>query len=269
MQVQENKQEAVGLSAVFSAFQQIDKFWMPDDYHHGKIALRDLMLNHVHPRWKSEHLETKHAVPGDKIYTHKSSNFEITALSPLEKDVWKVNFDIYRAKSKGTRAGSANRLSIVLHIKYNQTYALLGSDAEKVTWQVIADSPYLPMEGEQKIDIFKVPHHGSIDAWDKGKLSPLLNQNQFTAIVSAAGDKRTSPAKEVLCDLTELGGSIYCTGRSVHCSPRNFVDRDCCGHIVVKVDENNEIMISMQKEGRETGVGYCSDTYRKSSGASC
>jgi beta-lactamase superfamily II metal-dependent hydrolase len=160
----------LGLSAVFSAFQQIDKFWMPDDYHHGKIALRKLMLDHVHPRWKSEHLEAKHAVPGKKIYTHKSSNFEITALSPLEKDVWKVNFDIYRAKSKGTRAGSANRLSIVLHIKYNQTYALLGSDAEKVTWQVIADSPYLPMEGEQKIDIFKVPHHGSKDAWDKGKL---------------------------------------------------------------------------------------------------
>ncbi|HKZ55068.1 MAG TPA: MBL fold metallo-hydrolase [Anaerolineales bacterium] len=259
----------LGLHAVLEQFSEVDAFWMPDEWDRGKAALRDLLLHHIHPRVKLRRLRAHYARAKDRLYSLPGHRFDAIALSPVDHDRWMAHRALDQARLRARAAPSANRLSLVLLIRYGAVNLLLGSDAEISTWKVIADSLRETSSDEREAHIIKIPHHGSRDSWDASVMSILLRHDQFIAVVSAQGNRRTSPAREVLCELTDLGAEVYCTGRSLHCVPGWVPGTECCGHVQVTIDDGGGINTQTEGAGRQSGTGYCNIVYRKATQARC
>jgi beta-lactamase superfamily II metal-dependent hydrolase len=259
----------LGLLEVFASFQRIDEFWMPEEYSVGKIALVELLNDHVYPRFKSKTLIPHYTYPGRTIYQLNTHKLKVTALSPFDEARWMAHRRIDRAMLSRKRINPANRISIVLFIRYNETNVILGADAEIVTWRKIISEPPEGIPSDWKAHVFKIPHHGSVDSWDKATMASILQKEGTIALISSSGNRSTMPNRDVLCGLTDLQALTYCTGRSVHCTPGRDPGMDCCGHIVVTISEENSISVAAQDTWRKVGVGYCDIQHRKASGVQC
>ena len=74
---------------------------------------------------------------------------------------------------------SPNNVAVALWVKVKDIALLLGSDLERIGWVEILQDKDRP---NGKASVFKVPHHGSKNAYKPGVWKQMLNPNPFAVI---------------------------------------------------------------------------------------
>ena len=102
--------------------------------------------------------------------------------------VWKISqlelselIKSYRPSKRSIPEKSANEKSIVLLLKYKEYSTLLGADLEvnyidDEGWHDIVNNSQVPMK---KSLVYKIPHHGSENGYDKDIFETLVENNAY------------------------------------------------------------------------------------------
>lgn len=153
------------------------------------------------------------------------SDAKIVALSPLDHSITTALVEISNLIPKANteiRVNSninPNHFAIVLWISIGDIHILLGSDLEerahpKGAWSVIANNGNRP---NAKADIFKVPHHGSKNAYCNLVYDKMLTNNHLSVLtpfthgkVSLPNDSDIKRLKEEKCSGVYLACRFSC-----------------------------------------------------------
>ncbi len=147
---------------------------------------------------------------GDRLVLNKYTSIDV--LSPKKEDIKKLS--------------NENNLSLVLKLKYFDTSILLTGDMEK-------EVEYELINKLGRIDIIKVPHHGSNTSSSEDLLQVL--QPRYGIIQVGRNNFHGHPNKEVIARYGMVNTKIYRTDNN--------------GMIKIKLDRNKLSIIPFIKEG--------------------
>ena len=85
-----------------------------------------------------------------------------------------------------------NNLSIVLWVRMGDVVALLGADLERSGWIKILESCERPKE---KASVFKIPHHGSLNAYQPGVWRQMLDPKPVAVLTPWRRGGKSLPQK--------------------------------------------------------------------------
>jgi beta-lactamase superfamily II metal-dependent hydrolase len=149
-----------------------------------------------------------HAVQDKTIFSHSDNGItsQVITLSPSEQIIEDYDNEIsvlmteYAATNRKIIDISPNDKSVVVLIKINEYRILLGSDLEvnadkKKGWYAILDD--CQSLDDKKAKIFKIPHHGSENGYDKRIWEELVDINAISGITPFNRGKGL-PTKEML-----------------------------------------------------------------------
>ncbi|MBF0121079.1 MAG: hypothetical protein HQK79_19790 [Desulfobacterales bacterium] len=162
----------------------------------------DTMLNRkeISGEYKCKWVSNDSILYNEKIET-KGSDAKIVALSPLDHSITTALVEISNLIPKANtqiRVNSSinpNHFAIVLWISIGDIHILLGSDLEerahpKGAWSVIANNGTRPND---MADIFKVPHHGSQNAYCNLVYEKMLTDNHLSLLTPFTHGKVALP----------------------------------------------------------------------------
>jgi hypothetical protein len=145
---------------------------------------------------------------------------EVFALSPSSETMMRGLYEIAELLPKaGTPKRAAvnvgpNDTSLVVSVRLGSAIALLGSDLENgvaspgTGWAAILTTTARPSAPSQ---VFKVPHHGSENAYHPGQWSSLLTSNAFAIMTPYASGRKSLPSEEDIARLKAHTKHVYCT----------------------------------------------------------
>lgn len=145
---------------------------------------------------------------------YEKDNIGIKALSPQDSEVWNYISDLNKKlfdSGVGYDIPDNNELSIALLLKYQEKGILLGSDLENgknpnTCWKGIVDN-----YTDVKSDIFKIPHHGSVNAHNKDVWDAMLDS--FPISILTTFNKSTKlPTEEDVKRILNLSRELYVVG---------------------------------------------------------
>jgi beta-lactamase superfamily II metal-dependent hydrolase len=162
----------------------------------------------------------KWAIADRSLYEDQARNIEVRSLSP--SDAAKT-LALQELAALMPRAGmpkrrtvvrTPNENAVVLWIRSSGRHVLLGADLETsansaVGWTAIIDST---RSAAGRADIFKVPHHSSLNADDPRVWSDLLVADPVAAVSQFASGTKPLPSKEDVKRLMARTPHLYCTG---------------------------------------------------------
>jgi beta-lactamase superfamily II metal-dependent hydrolase len=135
----------------------------------------------------------------------------ITCLSPAHDDIQlyqeKVHLDA--ANNEQEASQSANILSTILKVSFNNHHFLLTSDAEKSNFQGVLDRDAKHIK-QKRFHICQMPHHGSFknlnnDFW---KVVEIVDPQHA---IASAGNGYKHPSLKVLEHFHSAGYKVHCT----------------------------------------------------------
>ena len=165
-----------------------------------------------------------------KCETMRGVECTVTALSPSDASVLKAKQDIISLVDKylaGPKRNivvrNPNHNAIVLWVKIGNHNVLLGSDLEETKdpgtgWTVIL-SDFNP--GEEKADVYKVSHHGSITGDNDQVWEQLLSDNPRAVLTPFVNGRTQLPLER---DIVRIKSKTkYCYSTSItHLKHRKF-----------------------------------------------
>jgi beta-lactamase superfamily II metal-dependent hydrolase len=155
-----------------------------------------------------------------------ASDIVVWSLSPFgdASQTYRDKISVYSVDDithspEGIKSIDHQMLSSVLAIKFHEHIILLGSDADKETWNNISNDSRLSQLMANKMNQFKVcyvkvPHHGSKSSLVDGLWSSLCISGTTIAAISADGIE--NPHNDTLSALVEAGAITFCT--NIQCS---------------------------------------------------
>jgi len=148
--------------------------------------------------------KTVHLVGPDRLIGRRSGSeglppFEIYSLGPSDKAVLQAISAVGQlAMSDGVRRlypawPAANLTSIALLVRFDATSIILGADLEsdEVGWPAVLGSSLVD---SISADLFKVPHHGSSDAYLKEVWEDLFAQSPVAAVTPYRSGRASLPS---------------------------------------------------------------------------
>jgi len=168
----------------------------------------------------------KFAVADRRIWksTFKDNNENIImtnlySLSPCDEAILSAKLEIkkyiplLKEYPKSIPSISPNQTSVVLWLSFNDICILLGSDLEEKNnpnkgWSVIIDSNTRP---DGKADIYKVAHHGSINAFHPGIWKELLTEHPIAVLTPFSKGKKI-PDSEGIKKICSNTSNAFITG---------------------------------------------------------
>lgn len=130
---------------------------------------------------------------GDSIFV---DDLHIYVVWPSKEELWEQNLGL-------------NSLSTALFIDYFDFEALLLSDIEKDAQDKIDLFEYMPLV-QGRVDVLKIPHHGSKDALNKDFFNKVNPKN---VVLSVGKNSYGHPAKETMDFLKSKDTKIYRTDK--------------------------------------------------------
>jgi hypothetical protein len=152
--------------------------------------------------------------------TNDAPACEVVALSPSSATLSRGLHEIASLLPKlgeSRRAAVSvepNETSLVLCVRFGNALCLLGADLENgsgsnVGWEAVLKTVALPAE---RVHVFKVPHHGSENAYHSGVWTgALLPQDPIAIVTPFARGRKTLPAPEDLARMKQHTKRLYCT----------------------------------------------------------
>ncbi len=147
----------------------------------------------------------------------------ITALSPSDYAIYLSNFQIakqipeLKTEKRRLLSITPNQAAVVLWIRINHIAILLGSDLESSSdensgWLAILQSPMRP---EGKADVFKVPHHGSVNGdhpriWDE-----MVSDDAIIALTPFHHGKTKLPTETDIQRICEKRSDCFITATNL------------------------------------------------------
>jgi hypothetical protein len=168
-------------------------------------------VNYLPPKFASAHLP----LDAFKVGTR---DVEVTALSPSPQDDWnaKESFAGYFVPVDEPATGLSpidqNHASVVLSIKIDQEFLLLGADLERTNspltgWNAIVASRMRP---QRHSSLFKIPHHGSANAQSDDVWRRMLVPSPAAVVTPYTSSGL--PRDDGIEWLLERSGTVYATG---------------------------------------------------------
>ena len=160
----------------------------------------------------------KLASQGDRFFAREAPNkIEAFALSPQDKDLIDYIESILLPDEKDSKYifPQDNNLSIVILIKFDGTGILLGSDlenksSEECGWKAILTSYD---HDATKSSIYKIPHHGSINAHNDDVWDKLLIERPCS-VVSVFNKTTKLPTENDISRIIGKSGSLFVVGKA-------------------------------------------------------
>ncbi|MEE4359744.1 MAG: MBL fold metallo-hydrolase [Desulfococcaceae bacterium] len=173
------------------------------------------ILETVLKKKSSGEFRVKWASADKPLYSKKINDelpiFNMISLSPLDHSITSASIEMAKKISASNTeitvqsATNPNHFAIVLWVSIGDTHILLGSDLEerahpKGAWTVIANN-----ENRHGLmaDVFKVPHHGSENAYCKHVYDNMLTDKHLSVLTPFTWGKVTLPGEADIARLKE------------------------------------------------------------------
>lgn len=162
------------------------------------------------PMWASE----------GRVLLHRDAPMpaSVLALSPSDRAMT----DAHRDVSALVAAGELGRVprppidaaAVALWVDVGDASLLLGSDLTDSTsgrrgWQAVIDSAARPVG--RKAEIFKIPHHGAADGFNRRVWDEMVAPNAHAVVSPWAIGAKVLPSEEDLVRLSEVTSQIHVT----------------------------------------------------------
>lgn len=155
---------------------------------------------------------------------------EVWALSPSSQTQTRSLLDIAELLPKPGEQRRAvvnvepNDTALVISVRFGQAQAVLGSDLESGTspgtgWSAVLTTTARPAA---PVHTFKVPHHGSQNAYHSGQWSNLLAPDAFAVVTPYSTGRKPLPTDADLARLKGHTQHVYCT--APHAGKASFAD---------------------------------------------
>lgn len=158
----------------------------------SEVNIKEIYASYIPKNNEIIQILVEHNIPitvlryGDVIYLDNNTNIKI---------IW---------PSKGTNINySSNNMSLVSLMKYKNYNILFTGDIEKEVESIIGEKI------DRKIDILKVPHHGSNTSSTEQFLEKIMPKHSVISV--GRGNFYGHPKKDVLARLEKVGSSIHRT----------------------------------------------------------
>ncbi|NIG36080.1 hypothetical protein F3J42_19605 [Pantoea sp. Ap-959] len=226
----------------------------PDDKFSGTREISKIM-SHFGALHKAGRL--KYAL-ADRCLYKNHDGLEVISLSPCDQDIAEsnVNFDNLRKIGNNVPGNTnsaplinPNNYSVVLRV-YNphiQHELLLGADLEVrkgAGWEAVCDCVLSPKPN--RINLFKLPHHGSETGYHERTWLELINQAPQCILTTY--NSSGLPREDMLKKYGERAKKIFCTSRPAH-----FKTVSNKKDILKSIDKSNS---SAQFHTRRSNFGY-------------
>jgi hypothetical protein len=164
--------------------------------------------------------KTVHLVGPDRLIGRSGSGdlpgFEIYSLGPSDQAVLQAIAAVGKlAMSDGVRRlypawPTANLTSIALLVRFDTTSIILGADLEgdDIGWPAVLRSSLVD---SINADVFKVPHHGSSDAYVKQVWEDLIAQSPIAAVTPYRSSRSPLPSDAGLKQICAHADQVWLT----------------------------------------------------------
>lgn len=187
-------------------------------------------------------------------YIFKQDNISVVALSPCDNDIVEsdINFSNLIKVKENTQTSdksaaliNPNHYSVVLRVfdEKSKHEMLLGSDLEVRTnggWDAVCACALSPKPN--KVNVFKIPHHGSVTGYHEDTWTHLINGSPECLLTTY---NSVLPAKDMLDKYGSKAKGLYCASTpSNHNKPDNFKN------ILKSLARSNSTAVLQRKNSR-------------------
>lgn len=194
----------------------------------------------------------KFAVADRHIY--KLDNISVVSLSPCDNDIVEsdTNFaNLLKVRNNTTTTIKSaalinpNNYSVVLRIfdENSNHEMLLGADLEVRTnggWDSVCDCALSPKPN--KINVFKIPHHGSVTGYHEKTWEHLINSTPECLMTTY---NSVLPTEEMVEIYGKRAKGLYCAS-----TPSNYKKPDNLAKILKSISKTNSSAVFMNKNSR-------------------
>ena len=170
------------------------------------------------------------------IYPGKRLSCNVIALLPSKDSILSSKLEISKwipeiPKTKRRIAHiDPNHIAIVLLVSIGNKHILLGSDLEETNsrntgWSAILINQNLP---QNKCSVFKIPHHGSITAYNQDIWTEMLDPNPFAVLTPFIKAGQELPTTNDVERITSLTSNAFSTAKRLTKRPprrQNIVEK--------------------------------------------
>ncbi|MFG0814137.1 MBL fold metallo-hydrolase [Raoultella sp. FYR_9] len=200
-------------------------------------------------------------------FIFKNDNISVVSLSPCDNDITESNLNFANlikvknntnSSEKSAAIINPNHYSVVLRIfdETSKHEMLLGSDLEVRTnggWDAVCSCALSPKPN--KVNVFKIPHHGSVTGYHEDTWNKLINNAPECLLTTY---NSVLPAEDMMKKYGSKAKGLYCAS-----TPSNYKKPDNLKNILRSLERSNSSAVFQRKNSRYgyiTVKGYLSDS---------